>query len=102
MIINIFLIIPGLPLLVALAAFLPSGPLTVVLVLAMTGWAGTARGLRAQKLSLREKDFVSASLVSGERSLYIMLVEILPNMASIVVGALFGSITYGIAAQAAL
>ena len=37
---NIFLLIPGLPLLVVLAAFLPPGPATVVIVLVITGWAG--------------------------------------------------------------
>ncbi|MFZ4572509.1 MAG: ABC transporter permease [Bacteroidales bacterium] len=99
---NIFLIIPGLPLLVALAAFLPRGPVTIVLVLAFTGWAGTARVLRSQTLALREKDFVSAALASGENHLRIILVEILPNMASIVASSLFGAINYGIAAQASL
>ena len=99
---NVFLIIPGLPLLVALAAFLPRGPVTIVLVLAFTGWAGTARVLRSQTLALREKDFVSAALASGENHLRIILVEILPNMASIVASSLFGAINYGIAAQAGL
>ncbi|MAU08795.1 MAG: hypothetical protein CL607_03160 [Anaerolineaceae bacterium] len=100
--INIFLIIPGLPLLVALAAFLPPGQLTTILALTITGWAWTARVIRAQALSLREKDFTVAALVSGESSLRIMFIEILPNMANIVAGALFNSITYGIAAQAGL
>lgn len=102
MLINIFLIIPGLPLLVALAAFLPPGQGTTILALTITGWAWTARVIRAQALSLREKDFALAALVSGESSVRIMFVEILPNMASMVAGALFGSITYGIAAQAGL
>ncbi len=102
MLINVFLIIPGLPLLVALAAFLPPGEVTIIFALAVTGWAWTARVIRAQTLSIREKDFVLSCIVSGEGSLRIMFFEILPNMASIVAGALFGSITYGIAAQAGL
>lgn len=102
MLINIFLIIPGLPLLVALAAFLPPGQLTTIFALTITGWAWTARVIRSQALSLREKDFALAALVVGESSFRIMFTEILPNMASMVVGALFGSITYGIAAQAGL
>lgn len=102
MLINVFLIIPGLPLLVALAAFLPPGEGTTIFALTVTGWAWTARVIRSQGLSLREKDFAQAAIVSGEDSLRIMFVELLPNMASIVAGALAGSITYGIAAQAGL
>ncbi len=99
---NIFIIMPGLPLLVALAAVLPSGPLSIVLVLSITGWAGTARVLRSQALSLRQKDFASASIVSGESSARIIFIEILPNMASIATTCLLGAIIYGIGAQAAL
>lgn len=99
---NVFLIIPGLPLLVALAAFLPPGEPTMILALSLTGWAWTSRVLRSQTLSLREKDFVQAAVVSGEHTLRIMFIEILPNMASMVTGALVGSIVYGIAAQAGL
>ena len=56
-----FLLLPGLPLLVILAAFLPQGLGTVILVLVVTGWAGSARVLRSQAMSIRGKDFVGAS-----------------------------------------
>lgn len=99
---NVFIILPGLPLLVALAAFLPPGVGTMIFVLTITGWAGTARVIRSQALSIRARDFVAAATVSGERPLSIMLREIMPNMASIVVGVFVGSVTYGIIAQAGL
>jgi len=99
---NVFLIIPGLPLLVALAAFLPPGEITMVFALVVTGWAWAARVIRAQTLSLRQRDFVMAAVVSGESHFRIMFVEILPNMASIVTGAFFNSVVYGISAQAGL
>lgn len=99
---NVFLLLPGLPLLVILAAFLPPGLGTVILVLVVTGWAGSARVLRAQALSIRSKDFVAAAVVTGERPLRIMFREILPNMASIVMGTLLACIIYGIGAQAGL
>ncbi|MBA2277927.1 MAG: ABC transporter permease [Chloroflexia bacterium] len=99
---NVMLIIPGLPLLVVLAAFLPAGFWTTVMVLIVAGWAWPARVLRSQTLSLREKDFVSSALVSGEGSWRIMLREILPNMMSIVAAGMFGAIIYAIGAQAAL
>lgn len=99
---NVFLIIPGLPLIVILAAFLPAGFWTIVIVLTVTGWSWGARVLRSQTLSLREKDFVSSAVVSGEGSLRIIFREILPNMLSIVVAGMFGGVTYAIGAQAGL
>jgi peptide/nickel transport system permease protein len=99
---NVFLIIPGLPLLITLSSFLPPGLGTVVLVLTFTGWAWPARVFRSLTLSLREKDFVSASVVSGERSPRIIFSEILPNMASLVVSSFFGASVYAIGADAGL
>ncbi|MEU5195732.1 ABC transporter permease [Streptomyces scabiei] len=99
---NIFLLLPGLPLLIILAAFLPPGTSTVILVLVVTGWAGSARVLRAQAKSIRGKDFVAAAVVTGERPLRIMFREILPNVASVVMTALLGCVIFGIGAQAGL
>ena len=99
---NVFLLIPGLPLLITLASFLPQGMVTVILVLTFTGWAWPARVFRSQMLSLREKDFVYASVVSGERLHRIVFVEILPNMGSLVVSSLFGAVVYAIGADAGL
>ncbi len=100
---NVFLIIPSLPLLVVLAAFLGSGNfLYFVLVLTVTGWAWPARVMRAQTLSLRTKDFVAAAKVGGESGARIILTEILPNMLSIVVASYLGSTIFAIGALAAL
>jgi peptide/nickel transport system permease protein len=99
---NVFLLIPGLPLLIALASFLPQGMLTVMLVLTFTGWAWPARVFRSQMLSLREKDFVSASVVSGEGVSRVVFSEILPNMLSLVMSSLFGAVIYTIGADAGL
>jgi len=99
---NIFLLIPGLPLLVVLAAYLPPGQGTVAIVLIVTGWAGSARVLRAQALSIRGKDFVAAAVVTGEGALRVMFREILPNMASVVMTTFLGCVIFGIGAQAGL
>ena len=99
---NVFLLIPGLPLLIALASFLPQGMVTVMLVLTFTGWAWPARVFRSQVLSLREKDFVSASVVGGEGVSRIVFAEILPNMLSLVMSSLFGAVIYTIGADAGL
>jgi len=99
---NIFLLVPGLPLLIILAAFLPPGAGTMVLVLVLTGWAGSARVIRSQALSIRGKDFVDAAIVSGERPASVMFRDILPNMASVAMTTFLGSVIGAIGAQAGL
>ncbi|HST05229.1 MAG TPA: ABC transporter permease [Chloroflexia bacterium] len=102
LVMNLFLVIPGLPLLVVISAYLRPSMWTIVLALAFTGWAWPARVMRSQMLSLREKDFVSASVVSGESNMRIIFLGILPNMASIIVGSMIGSVNYAIGTEAAL
>jgi oligopeptide/dipeptide ABC transporter ATP-binding protein len=84
---NVFLAIPGLPLLIVIASYVPAAGSSIVLVaaiIAVTTWAYTARTLRAQTLSLRNRDFVEAARVSGEGRSRIILVEVLPNLIPIV------------------
>ena len=99
---NVFLVIPGLPLAIVIAAYLPSGPLTLALVLVVTGWAWNARVLRAQTLSVRQRDFVAAAIVTGESDLRIITSEILPTMTSLLVAQVIGSTIYAIGAQVGL
>jgi peptide/nickel transport system permease protein len=100
--INVFLIMPGLPLMVVIAAYLPAGSLTTALVLVVTGWAWSARVFRAQTLSLRQTDFVAAAIVGGESHLRIIALEILPNMVSLLVSAFIGATVYAIGAHVGL
>jgi peptide/nickel transport system permease protein len=100
--INVFLIVPGLPLMVVIAAYLPAGPVTTALVLVVTGWAWSARVFRAQTLSLRHTDFVAAAIVGGESHLRIIALEILPNMTSLLVSAFIGATVYAIGAHVGL
>src|SRR5690348_3422075 len=84
---NVFLAIPGLPLLIVLADYVPSAGSSIFVVaaiIAVTTWAYSARTLRAQTLSLRNRDFVEAARVSGEGRLRIIVAEVLPNLIPIV------------------
>ena len=102
---NVFLAIPGLPLLIVLADYVPSAGSSVVLVaviIAVTAWAYSARVLRAQTLSLRNRDFVEAARVSGERPLRIILVEVLPNLVPIVAASFLFTTLYAIGAYVAI
>jgi len=102
LVINLFLVIPGLPLLILLAAYLRPDTKTVILALAFTGWAFHARIIRAQTMSLSKKDFVEAAVVAGENSFIIIFRQILPNLINLIVGGFIGLSIYGIAASTAL
>src|SRR5690606_26934367 len=99
---NVFLIMPGLPLAVVIAVYMPAGPVTITIVLVITGWAWNARLLRAQALSLRERDFVMAAIVGGESHLRVIVCEILPNMTSLRVACLISATIYAPGAQVGL
>lgn len=102
-IVNLFLVIPGLPLMIVIAAYLSGGGIPMIIaVLVITGWAWGARVLRSQTQSLRSRDFVTAAVFSGERPFRIVFREILPNMTSLIVGNFFGAATASILAEAGL
>jgi peptide/nickel transport system permease protein len=102
---NVFLAIPGLPLLIVLASYAPSAGSSILLVaviIAVTAWAYSARVLRAQTLSLRNRDFVEAARVSGEGRLRIILAEVLPNLLPIVAASFLFTTLYAIYAYVAI
>ena len=85
---NVFLVIPVIPLLVVISAYLKSRNMgTMILVLAFTLWAFEARILRGQALQLRNRDFVLAAKVAGESTWRIVFGEIMPNMISRIAAA---------------
>ncbi|WP_434443120.1 dipeptide/oligopeptide/nickel ABC transporter permease/ATP-binding protein [Lentzea sp. E54] len=102
---NVMLVIPGLPLVIVVAGFVPAdqrGTWTISLVLAITGWAAAARVLRAQTLSLRNRDYVAAARVSGERTWRVICVEILPNLLPIVASQFVFAVVLAILSEAGL
>jgi len=100
---NIFLVMPGLVLLIILAAYLPQkGLSTIIAILAITGWAWGARVLRSQALSLRERPFVEAARMSGEGRWRVVLGHVVPNMAGVLVANFFGAALYAVLAEAGL
>jgi peptide/nickel transport system permease protein len=85
---NVFLVIPTIPLLVVISAYLKSRSMgTMILVLGLTLWAFEARILRGQALSLRNRDFVQAAKVAGESTWRIVFGELMPNMISRIAAA---------------
>jgi peptide/nickel transport system permease protein len=100
---NLALVIPGLPLMFILAAYLKSRSVwTIVLVVAFTSWATGARVIRSQASTLRTREFVTSAQFSGERLLRVVFREILPNMTSLVAGSFFAAATAAVMAEASL
>ena len=77
---NTFLALPGILLAIAFAAFLGPGLQNLILALAVGGWAGYARLVRAQVLAVKEREYIEATRALGAGGLRIFFRHILPNM----------------------
>jgi peptide/nickel transport system permease protein len=94
---DVLLVIPLFPLLIVLVAYAHSAStLVLVAVLTVTEWSYGARQLRAQALSMRSRDFLEAARVRGERRIYIIVVEIIPAMTSLIVAVFLSSALYAL------
>lgn len=94
---NVFLVIPGIPLIIVVASIFEDPPLWVIAaVLGLIGWAWGARVLRAQTMSLRNRDFVLAARANGEPLRRIILVEMLPNLMALIAASFVGTVTAAI------
>ena len=100
---NVVLVIPTLPLVILVLAYVKSNSLLpLILIIALTSWAASARVLRAQTLSVRNREYVLAARVSGERAYRVILVEILPNELPVIVSNLIFAMIFAILTQAGL
>lgn len=103
---NVFLAIPGLPLLIVIDSYLPvnsrSNEFVIGLIISLTGWAWGARVLRAQTMSLRNRDFVEAARIIGESRTRIMFSEIAPNLLPVLASSLLFTVLYAIGAYVTL
>jgi peptide/nickel transport system permease protein len=100
---NVFLVLPTFPLIIVTFAYVRQGNLTaLILVIALTSWAASARVLRAQTLSVRNREYVLAARAAGERAWRIILVEILPNELPIIVSQFIFAMIFAILTQATI
>ncbi len=77
---DFFLVLPTLPLIIVLAAIIGQSLSVIILVIGLTSWASTARIVRSQVLSLRERVFIDRVRALGATDLRITVVHILPNV----------------------
>ncbi|WP_222842897.1 ABC transporter permease [Bowdeniella nasicola] len=100
---NIMLVIPGLPLVIVIASYMQTRSMWIIaLVLGITSWAGSAIVLRLQAKSLRNRDYVAAARVAGEKTHRIILVEILPNLLPLLAAMFLSAVVLAILSEAGL
>lgn len=102
---NLFTVIPSFVLLILISFSIGQdnrGASTIAVVIGFTSWVWTARAVRSQVISLRNRDHVNLSKLSGHSTFHIILNDILPYIASYVVMALILQISSAILAEASL
>ncbi|HEX7434554.1 MAG TPA: ABC transporter permease [Anaerolineaceae bacterium] len=102
---NLFTVIPTFVLLILISFSIGQaqrGAFTIAVVIGFTSWVWTARAVRSQVISLRNRDHVNLSKLSGHSVVHIIVADILPYIASYVVMALILQISSGILAEAGL
>jgi peptide/nickel transport system permease protein len=99
---DIVLMIPRIPLIIILAAFLRPGVWLIGLVIGLLWWTSTARVVRSKVLQVRETDFVTAARCLGFSRRHIIFSEILPNIIHIVIPKFMLTIAAAMISEASL
>lgn len=100
---DVVLVIPTFPLIIVIVGYVKSaGFWLMVFVLVFTGWSYGARQLRVQALSLRNRDYLLAAKARGESSWYVIVVELIPPMTSLIVANFLGAALYAVLAASGL
>ena len=81
---DVFLLVPALPLIILLTAYMDAGVLGIALVIGVTAWPATARVVRANVRQERGKNYIRSAQAFGAGHLYVMTVHILPNISQLV------------------
>lgn len=101
-IVDIFQSVPSLLLIIVFFSFVPNNMVTLVIMLALFSWSGVARIVRAQTLTLKERDFVIAAKTLGVSHPMIILKHIIPNMTTQIIVAASLSVANAILDESAL
>lgn len=102
---NLFIVIPSFVLLILISFSIGQdqrGAVTIAIVIGFTSWVWTAKAVRAQVFSLRNRDHVNLSKLSGHSVSRIIFSDVLPYIASYVVMAFILQVSSGILAEAGL
>jgi ABC-type dipeptide/oligopeptide/nickel transport system permease subunit len=100
--VDLFLAVPVLPLLVVIAALAGPSRLNVLLVIGMLTWPPTARLMRSQTLSLRQRGFVHVARGFGAGPLYVIRRHLVPALGSLIVASFLNVAAVGVLLEAGL
>jgi peptide/nickel transport system permease protein len=102
---NVVMVFPMLPLLIILAALFGGGSASVFLVatlIGLTSWPWAARCIRSQVLTLKEREFINVSRMSGIKDRKIVITEIMPNMLAYIIVVFVVSLSIAVLTEAGL
>jgi len=100
---NLFLVMPVLPLIMIVAGYLQgTGLTTIALIIGLSGWSGGARTLRAQSMSVANRDFVRAMRMLGERGRRLVFAEVLPHLTGLIASMFLQAMIGAVMAEAGL
>lgn len=100
---NLFLVMPVLPLIFVVAGYLQgTGLVMIAVIIGVFGWAGGARTLRAQAMSVSSRDFVQAMRMMGESHTRLIFTEVLPHLYGWIASMFLGGLIGGVMAEAGL
>ena len=101
-VIQIFLLIPMLPMAIVISAFLGDSTVNIILIIAVLGWCGTARTVRTRTMQLKQTPFVESLMILGLPRRHIMLRHILPNLWEVILSRYIMSVAQCIMLEASL
>jgi peptide/nickel transport system permease protein len=99
---DVIIILPRLPLMIVLAAYIGPGVWTIIFAYSVVGWPSLARQIRSQVLSVKESLFIEAARASGANSYQIITSHVLPNILGIIVANGVMEIMFAILTEAGL
>jgi peptide/nickel transport system ATP-binding protein/peptide/nickel transport system permease protein len=101
-VVDVILVIPFLPLLILLAAYLGRSLFNTIIIIGLLIWAGTARVIRSQVLTIAKQDYVLAAKAVGATDRHIIFNHILPQVLLLAIGQFVLVVSTGILLEAAL
>lgn len=96
------MVLPKLPLIMVISTLLGTNIRNIILVIGFTGWTGTARLVRSQALSIRERPYIERAKSIGAGNIYVMYKHVLPNVFPVIFAQTILATSSAILAEASL
>jgi peptide/nickel transport system permease protein len=97
-----FLVLPWLAFAIVMASILGQNTFAIILIIGITSWAGTARLVRAQVLSVKERNYIERSRALGTSDFQVVIRHVLPNLMPVIFANTILTIAIAILSESAL